>query len=92
MVTTIRTTLTMRPALFERLKQFARDQDTPISHVVEKSVSQLIEQHEQARLDKMYQGLFELSGMVKDPELVDVSGNIDEILYGENGAWRGDHD
>ena len=91
MVTTIRTTLTMRPALFERLKQFARDQDTPMSHVVEKGISQLIEQHEQARLDKMYQGLFELSGMIKDP-LVDASSTIDEVLYSENGTWRGDHD
>jgi predicted transcriptional regulator len=92
MVTPVRTTIMMRPALFERLKIFTRETDRPMSAVVEEGITAVLERHEQERLDKMYQGLFELSGMIQDPDLIDVSGNIDEILYGENGAWRGDHD
>lgn len=43
------------------------------------------------RQTKMCQGLFELSGMCDAP-ITDASSTIDEVLYGEHGAWRGDQD
>jgi hypothetical protein len=88
MVDTIRTTFTIRPGLFERLKRFSREQGKPMSEVVEEGISQVIEQHEQERIQKMYEGLSTLVGMSKAP-IPDASQRIDEILYGEQGAWRG---
>jgi hypothetical protein len=41
-------------------------------------------------LRRMYAGLFSLQGMCKDP-ITDASTTIDEVLYGEHGAWRGSH-
>ena len=36
----------------------------------------------------MYKVLDEMNG-AGDPTLVDTSTTIDDVLYGENGAWRG---
>ena len=41
------------------------------------------------RLDRMYKVLKEMEG-IGDPDITDASTTINETLYGENGAWRGD--
>lgn len=46
---------------------------------------------EAKRLDRMYEELKKLEGIVKDP-ITDASSTIDEVLYGENGAWKGSND
>jgi hypothetical protein len=43
---------------------------------------------ENERIDAMYKGLFELVGMAKT-NITNASTTIDDILYGENGTWRG---
>jgi predicted transcriptional regulator len=88
---TVRTTFTIRPSLLERLKIFTRETNRPMSTVVEEGISTVLKRYEEKRLTKMYQGLSELVGVSNVP-ITDASSNIDEILYGENGAWRGDHD
>jgi len=62
-----------------------------MSAVVEEGITTILERHEQERRNKMYRGLFELVGMCDVP-ITDASSNIDEVLYGEDGTWRGDHD
>lgn len=44
---------------------------------------------ERAKLKRMYEGLKRLQGIGGEPEIANPSENIDEILYGENWAWRG---
>ena len=85
---TVRTTLMMPPALLERLKLFSRHQGKSMSEVVEEGVRHVLDEHEDDRLERTYQGLLALKGMIKEP-ITDASTTIDETLYGENGAWKG---
>jgi hypothetical protein len=41
-----------------------------------------------AQLDVLYAVMRSIEGICKDP-IKDASSTIDEVLYGENGAWRG---
>lgn len=43
----------------------------------------------EADLDRIYKGLNKMEGMAGQPSVTDASSTIDEVLYGENGAWRG---
>jgi len=47
-----------------------------------------IQSHSEIR--KMYKELKKLDGYIKSP-IVNASTTIDEVLYGENGAWKDDH-
>ena len=40
-----------------------------------------------AQLDEMYEAIWKMKG-IGDPNITDASTTIDEVLYGENGAWR----
>lgn len=63
----------------------------PLSQRTKRVLNDPIKTHENERLNRMYQGLFELSGMCDAP-ITDASSSIDELLYGENGIWRGEPD
>lgn len=39
-------------------------------------------------ISRMYEDLRELKG-IGDKSVTDASETIDEVLYGENGAWKG---
>ena len=86
---TARTSITMKSNLLERLRLFADRHNRTVSDVVEQGVTQVIHQVREADTEDMYQELFKLKGIVKesDPKYKDKS--VNEILYGENGAWRG---
>jgi hypothetical protein len=83
-----RATFTIQPGLLERLRLFAKEQNRPISAVVEEGIQKIIGEHEARRLDRMYEGLKKLEG-AGDPSITDASTTIDEVLYGEHGAWKG---
>lgn len=59
-----------------------------MSEVIEAGVRYVIQQAEQAKIEKMYDGLFTLKGTGK-AGIKDTSTTIDEELYGEDGAWKG---
>ena len=40
------------------------------------------------QISRIYEGLRELEG-IGDKSVTDASDTIDEVLYGENGAWKG---
>jgi hypothetical protein len=54
-------------------------------------MSKPTEESEKERIKAMYDGLFELFGIIKD-DIPDASTTIDDVLYGENGTWRGTQD
>lgn len=83
-----RATFTIQPSLLERLRLFAKEHNRSISAVVEEAIQKVISEHEVRRLDRMYEGLKKLDGM-GDPSITDASTTIDEVLYGEDGAWKG---
>jgi metal-responsive CopG/Arc/MetJ family transcriptional regulator len=84
----VRTTILLQPSLLLRLKHFSKEQGRPMSEIVEQAVRHVIEQTDQRRLGRMYEGLFALAGKGK-AGVRDASQSIDEELYGKTGAWKG---
>jgi len=86
---TARTSITIKSTLLERLRLFANQHNRTVSEVVEQGVSLVMRQTKAANTEDMYKELFKLKGVVgkSDPKYKDKS--VDEILYGEDGVWRG---
>lgn len=91
MNTLIRTTVAFQPSLLQRLKIFAEKRGKTVTEIVEASTREYIEKQEQPQIDQLYQGLFELAGMCKEP-VENASTSIDDLLYGDNGAWKGENE
>jgi metal-responsive CopG/Arc/MetJ family transcriptional regulator len=85
---TTRTTITMPPHLMLQLKAVSKNEGTTISHLIARAVQQFIQQHQDARLVHMHRTLRTLSGAGGEGAR-DLSSTIDETLYGEQGAWKG---
>jgi hypothetical protein len=88
MLSAVRTTITIQPSLFERLKLFSREHGKTMSEVIETGVREVIQRQESNRLDQMYRTLRQMDGQ-GEPGITDASTTIDEILYGDTGAWKG---
>ena len=86
---TIKTTITLNPQTFTRLKTFTTRNNYNMSQVIETGINQVIDEVEKDRPQKMWAHLKKMKGAGKasNPELAQQS--VDEILYGDNGAWRG---
>lgn len=83
-----RTTLTFSPAFYERLKRTARTEDKTMSQFVEEKLTTLLAEKEQQQLERIYAGFRRLRG-AGQPGITDASSRVDDILYGEQGAWKG---
>lgn len=59
-----------------------------MAQVIEDTLAPILEQQEKAQLKRMYDGLFALQGLCKDP-IPDASTTIDEVLYGDD-PWKGE--
>lgn len=59
-----------------------------MAQLVEEKLAPILAQQEQARLKRMYTGLFTLEGISKAP-ITDASTTIDEVLYGEGVEKKG---
>jgi Arc/MetJ-type ribon-helix-helix transcriptional regulator len=66
----------------------AQEQQASVSSVIREALEQVLEAEEEERQKKMYAALERLRGIGK-AGVTDASTTIDELLYGENGAWRG---
>lgn len=85
---TVPTTIRMQPSVLERLRFFAQERGRTMSEIMEEGVNHVLEQYESQRLDRLYEGLKQLDG-IGDPSITDASTTIDEVLYGEQRAWKG---
>lgn len=84
----MRTSLYLPESLHHRLLVTARRQDKSISHLVRHLIDKALAAEEDRRLGDMFRAWDDEKGVGKTP-VSDTSATIDEILYGENGAWRG---
>lgn len=85
-----RTTINMKPALLTRLRLYARRHNRTLSELIEEGVTQVLTKNQPKELAAMYKGLKTLKGAAGDNVNPRYRGqSIDEILYGEDGAWRG---
>jgi predicted DNA-binding protein len=86
--TSIRTSITLPPALFQRLRDFAAQKGKTMSQIVEDGVKRVIQKDQEIHLRQVYETLKELDG-AGGKGITDASTTINDVLYGDNGAWKG---
>jgi hypothetical protein len=87
----LRTSLYLPTTLHQRLIVTSKQQGKPLSRLVGELLDKALAPAEQANLQHMYTGLTRRAGF--GPKgIADVSTKIDEVLYGDNGAWKGRRD
>jgi predicted DNA-binding protein len=84
----IRTSIVLPAPLYQRLSLLAKQDGKKLSELVRDLLDRSIAEQEQRQTARMYQVLKEMDGIVKS-NITDASSTIDEVLYGEQGAWRG---
>lgn len=90
-MTTVRASFVLPAALHQRLLIVSKQENKNLSEVVREILDRELAKREARKLDHMYQALKAMDG-IGDPGITDASTTIDEVLYGENGAWRGSSD
>jgi hypothetical protein len=84
----MRTSLYLPKPLYQQLEFTAKRRKTSVSQVARELLQKALAANKEKNLDQLYQAWDDVKGIGKDP-ITDTSTTIDEILYGENGAWRG---
>jgi len=87
-MTNIRASIMLPAALHHRLRMVSKQENKNLSEMVREILDWELARREHERLDRIYQGIRELAGM-GERGITDASTTIDEVLYGENGAWKG---
>jgi len=87
-MTNIRASIMLPAALHQRLRMVSKQENKNLSEVVREILDRELARREHERLDRIYQGIRELAGM-GERGITDASTTIDEVLYGESGAWKG---
>lgn len=85
----VRTTITLQSELFTQLKFVSLLKRKKISVLIQEALRSALEKEESAQLDAMYHQLGTMVGMIKEP-IPRASKSIDEMLYGEDGLWKGE--
>lgn len=86
----LRTSITLPNPLHQRLRMAARAENKSVSDLARDLLEQALLAQEQTRMNRVYRMLEEVKGICKD-NIPDASQNINSVLYGENGAWKGEH-
>jgi hypothetical protein len=84
----IRTTIVLSPLVLQSAKDFAAKKKKSLSEIIEEGVLELMKEEEQQRIKRMHEALSKLEG-IGGSDITDASTTIDEVLYGEDGVWRG---
>ena len=85
----IRRSLFLPEALDQRLLIASKQMGKSVSDLARELLDQALSRQEAVRLERLYDGLLELRGIGRKG-ITDASTTIDETLYGESGAWRGE--
>ena len=85
----IRTTVFLPEALHQQIVIVSKQRGQSLSQLVRRWLSQAAAKETKSQLDTLYSAMEEVKGVCRD-KVSDASTSIDEILYGEKGAWRGD--
>jgi hypothetical protein len=66
----------------------AQAADKKFSEVVRQLVETALEAEKRTRRKQLVEALKQLDGMVTE-DIPDASTTINDVLYGDNGAWKG---
>jgi predicted DNA-binding protein len=87
----LRTSLYLPTPLHQRLIVASKQEGKPMSRLVGELLDKALASRESAKLQRMYSGLLKKGGF-GPANITDASTTIDEVLYGANGAWKGQRD
>jgi len=73
---------------YQELSITAKQERKPTTALIREFIDYSLAARRKNKLAKMYQELKQLDGTAKS-EVTDASTTINEVLYGEHGAWRG---
>lgn len=86
----IRTSLLFPEPLYQHLQLLASERKMALTEVVRELLTKALNSQEGQRLERIYQAFDAMTGAVNDTSIADMSDTIDDTLYGDQGAWRGD--
>lgn len=78
----VKTTLSFNPLFHHRLKGWARSLNQSMATVIEAELMPILERKQRERHRRIFDGLYELAGVIHDPTMKDASTTIDTYLYG----------
>ena len=84
----LRTTFYLSDDLHHRLRSISKQKKKPMSRYASELLERGLKQDEYPDLDRLYKAFEKMKGIAKEG-VTDASTTIDEVLYGEEGAWRG---
>ncbi|MCI0563774.1 MAG: hypothetical protein MN733_35315 [Nitrososphaera sp.] len=84
----MRTTIYLPETLHHRLHIASKRKKRSVSKLASDLLDKALAAEEEKNLDNIYRAMEEVEGICKD-KITDASTTIDEVLYGEQGAWRG---
>jgi hypothetical protein len=84
----LRTTVNLPFALHQRLIIASKQEKLSLSQIIGDLLDKALAAQDKIRLQRMYGELRKLDGASKI-KVTDASTTINEVLYGEYGAWRG---
>lgn len=87
----IRRSVIFTNTLNQQLDLLAKAEDKRFSEVVRDLLSKALKVEEETRRERMYRAIDSLDG-IGDSGITDASTTIDETLYGEQGAWKGEYE
>lgn len=85
----IRTSLYLPDTLHQRLLALSQREGKSFSALARALFHQALECGQEHDVAETYDALDALEG-IGEPQTVDPANRVDEVLYGEKGAWRGD--
>ena len=83
-----RTSLVLPDALHQQLVIFSEQENMSFSELVRELLQREFKRMQDKRLNSLYGVIHKLDGLSQGGSK-NLSQNVDEILYGEKGAWKG---
>ena len=84
----VRTTIYLPQSLHQRLRIVSKRKKKSVSDLVRGAINKALIEEEDAQRDRIFTAMEKMTGICKDP-VTDASSTINEVLYGEKGAWQG---
>ena len=84
-------TLPLSALLHQRLIQTSKAEKKSLAALVREILNIGLVNKEASRIEQSYEALDKMIGIYKDDD-PNLASSVDEILYDENGAWKGNHE
>lgn len=87
----MKTTLSLPNPLHQRLLQVSKAEHKSLTGLIHELLDNALAGRERKQIEQTYQTLDKLIGIGQDEDPHRPS-SVDDVLYGEDGAWKGAHE